>query len=115
MVNTVNKDITRARQMSLSLTIFRGVLEDDIGSAFLSLLDSILAENSDAGLVASTYGRLFELLGREQELYSGDQTGDAWQNHLLDRIITDENALSLKADLASWEEIGTSAIEAARF
>jgi predicted AAA+ superfamily ATPase len=58
---------------------------------------------------------LFALLAEEAELYHGEIVGDAWQNHVLDRITADQNAFSLKAEHATWEEFGDSLVRAATF
>ncbi|MDO8673343.1 MAG: ATP-binding protein, partial [Dehalococcoidia bacterium] len=104
-----------ARQQAYSLTVFRDVMADDIGRAFLALLDELTSTAVNAGATALAYGHLFALLAGEAELYSGEYTGDAWQNHLLDRLIAGENAFSRKAEVASWEEIGASLVQAVRF
>ena len=84
----VRADLLRAR----TLSVFRGVLADEIGSAFLELLDALATEEAPAS-VGGVYGRLFALLADEAELSAEPLVGDAWQNHLLDRLLADENAV----------------------
>ena len=84
-MDQVDEAIIRARQMAFILTIFRGVLDDEIGRAFVALLDGLTAEDRDIRLVASAYGRLFALLAEEQGLSGGEAVGDAGEHHRVDR------------------------------
>ena len=102
-VALLRADLVRAR----SLGVLRGVLEDEIGGAFLELLEVLVAD-SDAVRVGMHYGRLFALLAEEAELYPEPLVGDAWQNHLLDRLLADENAFSRKAQRSGFDRIGES-------
>jgi uncharacterized protein len=79
------------------LTIFEGVLADEIGQLYLA------CEAADDG---RPYARLFHALAREAELSPERLVGNAWQNHLLDRILHDENAFSLKAQRGGAISIG---------
>ncbi|MCC6180142.1 MAG: ATP-binding protein [Chloroflexi bacterium] len=99
----------RARTLSL----FRGVLADEIGAAFLDLLDALAAE-ADVARVGSAYARLFGLLADEAETYPEPLVGDAWQNHLLDRLLADDNPFSRKAQWAGTEGMGASLLEQTR-
>ncbi|MBV8084661.1 MAG: hypothetical protein JO247_07580, partial [Chloroflexi bacterium] len=67
------------------LKVFAGVLEDEIGWLFRA------SPREDA--------RLFHALALEAELSPAQLVGNAWQNHLLDRLLADENAFSLKAQI----------------
>ncbi|MBI2863517.1 MAG: ATP-binding protein [Chloroflexi bacterium] len=104
----------KSRQQASSLTVFRCVLADEIGQAFLTLVDGLTSTTQDPETIARSYGHLFALLAGEAELYTGELAGDAWQNHLLDRLLADENAFSRKAEVANWEEIGPSLLQAVR-
>lgn len=96
--------------------VFRGVLRDEIGSAFLGLLALLTADDNTDGhtAVVSSYARLFSLLAAEVELTKEPLVGDPWQNHLLEQILRDDNPFSLKAQRASLDAMGPSLIEAAR-
>jgi predicted AAA+ superfamily ATPase len=96
-----------------SLGVLRGVLDDAVGAAFLELLD-LLAGEADAARVGGVYGRLFALLAEEAELYPEPLVGDAWQNHLLDRLLAAENAFSRKAQRADFDRIGESLLAQTR-
>jgi uncharacterized protein len=91
-------DLVAVRARAAALAVLGGVLADEVGASYLALLDALAegraSEASQQGAV------LFGLLAKEAELYPGELVGDAWQNHLLDRLITDENPFSLKAQRA---------------
>ncbi len=97
----IRADLLRAR----SLGVLRGVVADEIGVSFLELLEALAVESS-AAHVGAVYGRLFALLADEAELYPEPLVGDAWQNHLLDRLLADENPFSRKAQRTGFERIG---------
>jgi len=88
------------------LTIYEGVLADSTGRLFLACQ----AEPENQAL----RGRLFHALALEAELSSGQIVGNAWQNHLLDRILADENAFSLKAQRSGLDTMGTALLEAVK-
>ena len=71
----------------------RGVLDSDVARDFLELLE-LLEERPDAGSVARVFGRLWEGLALEEERL----LPDAWQSHLVSRILDDENPFSLGAE-----------------
>lgn len=79
------------------LALFRDVFDDQVGRAARTMME----EPSIAPAA-----RLLALLSEEAELYPEDLVGDAWQNHLLDRLLASENAFSKKAERASFSEMG---------
>lgn len=105
----IRADLLRAR----SLSVLRGVLSDEIGAAFLELLDALVTDES-AVRIGSVYGRLFALLADESELSSEQLVGDAWQNHLLDRLLETETPFSRKAQRAPFDGIGASLVAQVR-
>lgn len=76
------------------LAVMRGVLDSSAAGDLLTLLGLLSAERLDAGELAETFGRLWEGL----ELESDHLLPDAWQSHLVGRILNDENAFSLGAE-----------------
>jgi uncharacterized protein len=95
--------------------LFRGVLKDEIGSGFVELLRGLSSEGGSAarrGLLEG-YGRLFSLLAAEVEMARSPMVGDGWQNHLLNRLLADDNPFSRKAQMDP-ESMGDSLREAAR-
>jgi len=96
-------DLLRAR----TLSVLRDVVADDIGIAFVELLDALATEEGPAR-IGSVYGRLFALLADDAELSSDPLVGDAWQNHLLNRLLETETPFSRKAQRAGAGNIGAS-------
>lgn len=73
------------------LGVLRGVLDSAVARDFLYLVGLLEDELPDAGAVATVCGRLWEGLALEEERL----LPDAWQSHLLGRILDDENPFSL--------------------
>jgi len=95
------------------LALFAGVLADEVGAAFRALVQQ-LGRGDEYRAARRAWGRLFALLAAEAELATGPAVGDAWQNHLLDRLLVDENPFSHKAQRAGTEAMGAALIEQAR-
>ncbi len=111
--------VADTRLAARHLGIFRHVLEDPVGRAFLALLELLRetsaspAGNAEAERVLQAYTRLTELLAEEVELGARPPFGDAWQNHLLERILADENVFGRKAESSAPEAMGPSLWQAA--
>lgn len=85
----------------LSLSLYRGVLEDEAGHEVRGLLRDLSDPHSgETGRerVIASFGRLTSLLLAEAMDYQGERAGDPWQNHLLDRVLTDANLFSVSAE-----------------
>jgi predicted AAA+ superfamily ATPase len=116
-----------ADEATRSLMLYADALDDPICRTYAEILDLLTplsndfhsqrreergaSENSDSStraphMAAVLYRRLFALLAQEAEFSPTPLTGDAWQNHLLNRILRDENPFSLKAERASLDETG---------
>jgi hypothetical protein len=69
----------------------------------MTRLLALLATEADVdGADAVTaYHTLFRLLAEEAEFHHGPLLGDAWRNHLLDRLLADDNTLARKAALVT--------------
>jgi predicted AAA+ superfamily ATPase len=89
--------LREARAAIGRLMLFRGVFDDAVGRAFVSLLDQATVRGATAPSVVGAFGHLFALLAEAVELGHGPLVGDAWQDYLLGRILTDENPFSRKA------------------
>lgn len=83
------------------MAVLRGVLDSAASRSMLELLDLLSAEHSDAISIASTFGRLWEELAFEENFL----LPDAWQSHLVSRILEDENAFSLGAEKDEGSEV----------
>ena len=89
------------------IAALRGVLDSPVAQDLLTLLELLGTERPDPGSVAEVFGQLWEGLAREDE----HLLSDAWQSHLLGRILDDENPFSLGAEKG---EIGPVVLEQAR-
>jgi predicted AAA+ superfamily ATPase len=89
--------LREARQAVGQLVLYRGVLDDPIGRALVAVLDQATARGANVPGLVAAYGHLFGLLAEAAELGHGPLVGDAWQDHMLGRILTDDNLFSRKA------------------
>lgn len=103
-----------ARQAAASLTVLWNVLDDAAGRAWLEVLDAVTSGSPSDARVVAAYGRLFTLLAGEVELADEPLVGDAWQHHLILRLLDDENPFSLKAERAEWAGIGPALLAQTR-
>ena len=76
------------------LAVLRGVLASSAARNFVSLLGLLAAERPEPTAVAENFGRLWEELAVE----AGDLLPDAWQSHLVGRLLDEENPFSLGAE-----------------
>ena len=88
------------------IATLRGVLNSPVARDLLDLLE-LLEERPDPGAVAKVFGRLWEGLALEDERL----LSDAWQSHLVGRVLDDENPFSLGAEKG---EISRSVLAQAR-
>ncbi len=98
------------------LHLFQGVLEDGIGRGFLGLLRAVVVENprTDDASILEAYAHLFSQLAAEAEMSASPLTGNAWQNHLLEQLLSDDNPFTRKAERGAVETMGPALLEAAR-
>jgi uncharacterized protein len=87
-------DMGKLLIMARGIATLRGVLDSVVARDLLALLELLEEERPDAGAVASVFGRLWEKLALEEERL----LPDAWQSHLVGRVLDDENAFSLGAE-----------------
>lgn len=76
------------------LAALRGVLDSPVARDFLALLDLLRTERPDPEALARVVGRLWEGLAVEDEYL----LPDAWQSHIVSRVLDDENPFSLGAE-----------------
>jgi uncharacterized protein len=87
-------DITPLLVRVRGLAVLRGVVGSSLVRDFLDLLELLESERTDPDAVAAVFGRLWEGLALEDE----PLLPDAWQSHLVGRILDDENPFSLGAE-----------------
>jgi hypothetical protein len=112
-----------------TLSLYSQVLNDPIGQTYVEIVDLLTPHTYDVSTngehrsdahgkpftqrLAVLYRKLFSLLAQEAEFSPSVGVGDAWQNHLLERIFQDENPFSLKARDRDLERIGEVVRQAA--
>lgn len=90
------------------LLVFHAVLASPAGQLALELL----GQTPGSAEAAQTYARLFRVLAAEVELREYAAAGDAWQQHLTTRLLSDDNVFSAKARRHGVEAVGSSLREA---
>src|ERR671915_364254 len=88
------------------IAVLRGVLDSGVAQDLLDLLELLEDERPNPGAVAIVFGRLWEGLALEEERL----LRDAWQSHLVGRVLDTENPFSLGAEKG---EISASVLEQA--
>ncbi len=106
-----------ARLAAHRLVLFAGVMSDPAGQAFLRLME--LLDQSRGGWTSTepvweAYAALFRHLAGGVELGTQTPVGDAWLDHILNRVLDDENPFTRKAALAGLGGMGASLAEQAR-
>jgi len=103
-----------ARQAAASLVVLRAVLEDRAGAAWRDLVAALSHGPARAAAATTAYARLFSLLADEAELSATPLVGDAWQHHLLSRLLDAETPFSRKAEAGGWDAMGPALAAQAR-
>lgn len=99
-------------EASWRLMTLNDVLADEIGQAFVNFnflgwTDADYDEAKEA-----EYFVLFNLLAQEAELYAGQLVGNAWQNHLLDRLLDSESIVARKVRQTGPPQLGSGLVVA---
>lgn len=93
------------RKAMEGLALFQDVLDDPVGRAARTLALEPAYQPA---------ARIVALLAEEAELYPEEPVGDAWQNHLLDRVLRSENAFSHKAERELFANLGERLLDQVR-
>ncbi|NLK00190.1 MAG: ATP-binding protein [Clostridia bacterium] len=92
------------------LCVYRGVLNDNLMRGYLDLIRG-LAEEESIEKIFTKYGIFMNGLLAKAELSKYPVVGDAWQNHVLDLILWDENTFSRKAEYLPPSKMGATLIK----
>ena len=98
----------QCRIQVVSLLLYQAVLDDDVGQAFLSLLNTLSTVKGVANERAqclSAYGHWFQTLAR---------TGKSWGDYILGRLLLADNAFTHATQHCSLAELPPPLIAAAR-
>jgi predicted AAA+ superfamily ATPase len=96
--------ILRYRQQAAALLLYQAVLADEVGQAFLRVLE-ILCDRNSPETCLPAYGDWFQALAK---------TGKSWQQHLLERILRDENAFTQRVQQGPFQELPVPLLAAVR-
>ena len=102
--------LSRLLLQTRGLTVLGGVLRSPASGAVLSLLESLAEENPRPAAVAAAYGRAWRELSAVPETL----LPDAWQSHLVERLLDDENPFSLRAEKGGPKAVAAGLLEQAR-
>lgn len=87
-----------------SLLLYQSVLKDDAGAAFLRLLDALYRHDKPNACLYA-YGEWFRSLL---------ETGQSWQDYLLDRLIYDDNPFTRQAQQREFAAIDPTLVSATK-
>jgi uncharacterized protein len=76
-----------------SLLIYRDVLQDEVGQAFLQLMEP---GELDSLRLLQAYGRWFQALAERQQ---------GWQDYLISRVLLDDNPFSSQVQQTDWRHL----------
>lgn len=103
--------ISMAARLARGLTVYRGILRDPACGAFLNFLQGVEGERS-SGDLEELYGELFYRLSFAAA-GCGERAGDAWQDHLINLILKDDNPFTRGAAAVRLEDLGSSLVTCA--
>ncbi|WP_017661756.1 ATP-binding protein [Baaleninema simplex] len=92
------------QHQAASLLLYRSVLTDNIGTAFLALLDALYHYDKPAACL-SAYGVWFRALV---------SAGKSWQDYLIDRVLFDDNPFSQQVQRRSLDDLSPTLVAAAK-
>lgn len=89
------------------LSIFRGVLSDPI-------VDGVVRLVSCTNLTVGLRADIFRLLAESAEFARQAIVGNAWQNHLVELILADENPFTRKGEVSGVDGMGPALLDQSR-
>lgn len=102
----------QALHAAKSLTLYRNIMEDPVCRSMIAFLEKVTS-NTSMEQILDSYGEIFHLLSGNAVIAGEKPVGDAWQNHLLNLILYQDNPFSEAAALVPYERIGRSLKQAA--
>ncbi|MDD4237442.1 MAG: ATP-binding protein [Desulfotomaculaceae bacterium] len=104
--------ISQALHAARGLTLYRGIMEDPVCGAMVVFLEKV-ASQAPLEQILDSYGEIFRLLSVQAIVAQEKPVGDAWQNHLLNLILYQDNPFSEAAASAPYEQLSCSLKQAA--
>ncbi len=93
------------QRQSASLLLYQSVLSDEVGQAFLDLLQTLHYDDTEGMRCLQAYGRWFRALAAR---------GQSWQDYLIARILRDDNPFTKQAQLKSLGSLSPALVAAAQ-
>ena len=114
-LETTHEAICTALDAVHGLTLLRDVLDDDIGQAMLTLFRLLAASDPDASQIAQAYSNTFLALAHATNTdLLLPNIPDAWQAHLVSRIVDSINPWSRQAERVTSQQIAQGIHEQAK-
>ncbi|BAF60209.1 predicted ATPase [Pelotomaculum thermopropionicum SI] len=101
-----------ALRAARGLAVYRNILKDPVCLALVRFIEAVTGAARPEEVLES-YCNLFFLLSEKALETKEEPVGDAWQNHLLQLLLYDDNAFSRAAAAASFDSLGLSLRKAA--
>ncbi len=114
-LETTQEVIRTALEAVHGLTLLRDVLDDEVGQAVLTLFRLLIESEPDASSIAQAYSNAFFTLAtstNDTELLP--DIPDAWQAHLVSRIVDSSNPWSTQAERATSQQMASAIREQAK-
>lgn len=108
----VKVQFSKALHAASSLTLYRNVMEDPVCRAMVVFLEQVAGQASPRQILNS-YGEVYYLLAAKAVVEREQPAGNAWQNHLLNLILFQDNPFSEAASLVPYDQLGSSLKQAA--
>ncbi|WP_427159862.1 ATP-binding protein [Aliinostoc sp. HNIBRCY26] len=93
------------QRQAASLLLYQSVLQDEVGIAFLELLQAIRYTDADARGCLQAYGSYFHALANQQQ---------TWEDYLIIQILTAENPFTKLAQKRDFEALPQALVVAAQ-
>ncbi|GAC1392748.1 MAG: ATP-binding protein [Ktedonobacteraceae bacterium] len=114
-IETTHEAICTALEAVHGLTILRGVLDNTVGQAVLTLFRELTASEPNALAIAHAYSNAFLALAQAANTeVLLPSIPDAWQAYLISYIVDDVNAWSKQAEASDTNGIGVGLREQAK-
>ncbi|AUT02548.1 AAA+ family ATPase [Nostoc sp. CENA543] len=93
------------QRQAASLLLYQSVLQDEVGIAFLELLQAIRYTDADARGCLQAYGSYFHALANQQQ---------TWEDYLITQILMAENPFTQLAQKRDFEDLPQALVVAAQ-
>ncbi len=112
---TTREAIRTALDAVHSLTLLRDILDDNIGQAVLTLFRLLVTTEPNAASIAQAYSTTFFILAQDTNTDTLlPNIPDAWQAHLVSRIVDSSNTWSMQAEKTTSQYVAQGIREQAK-